>query len=203
MYQNLDFKINGYSIERLDRDQGECGGLAICVRNGISYSRLPTVTGRAPSLPGGGNPTTLPARYRRSPAMDRARLPHPTALEARAVRVKLQSKTSVCLLPDRAARWTSQEEEAYRRLFRAFNSERCHCRRLQRQPYDTRCQQNRRQRSAAGGDARRALAWLPLNTGAGTHIKRDGDNEPSDVAMATANIASFSQLECLQRSAGQ
>ena len=52
LHRNLDFKINGYSIERLDREPGDRGGLAVCVRNGISFSRLrtPAVTGPVPSL---------------------------------------------------------------------------------------------------------------------------------------------------------
>ena len=38
--KNTKFKIKGYHIERADRD-GRDGGLATCIKEGLSYVRLP------------------------------------------------------------------------------------------------------------------------------------------------------------------
>jgi len=39
-----NFKVDGYHIERVDRDPGLGGGLATFIRAGISYVRLPNPT---------------------------------------------------------------------------------------------------------------------------------------------------------------
>jgi len=41
--QNTKFRLNGYRIERADRD-GHGGGLVTCIKDGLSYLRLPNPT---------------------------------------------------------------------------------------------------------------------------------------------------------------
>lgn len=40
LYDRQTFKINGYEVERCDRDPGKHGGLATFIKNGIAYTRL-------------------------------------------------------------------------------------------------------------------------------------------------------------------
>ncbi len=37
---SLDFKINGYVVERKDRETGRCGGCATFIKEGIAYKRI-------------------------------------------------------------------------------------------------------------------------------------------------------------------